>query len=269
MSVARNTPRWLVEAPIAHRGLHDNVTVPENSFAAFQATVRAGLPIELDVRLSADGRTVVFHDGDLRRLTGAEGAVEAVDCDTLRALRLLGTDEPLPLLAEVLEAVNGATPLLIELKSMPFTGELEAAVLKDLENYSGAFAVQSFNPRSVHYFKVHAPAICRGQLSGGRIGVPFAHLTQPDFVAYYVESLTKRFAARLRRGGRPLLAWTVTNAVQQARARELADNIIFEPAPDLMPHLSAFAPLESDALPLAVVPEPDVAAEPAASSGAA
>ncbi|MEM8921520.1 MAG: glycerophosphodiester phosphodiesterase family protein, partial [Pseudomonadota bacterium] len=56
----------------AHRGLWD-ATRPENSLAAFHAAVVAGVGIELDVRLSADGVAMVFHDQMLDRMTNASG----------------------------------------------------------------------------------------------------------------------------------------------------------------------------------------------------
>ncbi len=37
---------WLIEQPIAHRGLHDS-KVPENSLTAFAKAIEAGYPIEL------------------------------------------------------------------------------------------------------------------------------------------------------------------------------------------------------------------------------
>ena len=52
---------WLVETPIAHRGLHDK-DHPENSISAFARAIDEGYPIELDVQLIADGTVVVFHD---------------------------------------------------------------------------------------------------------------------------------------------------------------------------------------------------------------
>src|SRR4051812_45971454 len=109
---------WLARTPIAHRGLHAaREGRPENSIGAFAHSCALGFPAELDVRLTRDGEVVVFHDRTLKRLTGAAGRVEDRDAAELRALRLLGTRERLPLLREVLELVAGRVPLLIELKA--------------------------------------------------------------------------------------------------------------------------------------------------------
>lgn len=239
MAIDKNIADWLLAAPIAHRGLHDNADgIPENSLAAFSAAIHAGLPIEIDVHLLADGKPVVFHDQNLMRMTGVQGHIEEQDGQSIRTLRLLDTEQTIPLFADTLRAIAGEAPLLIEIKSAHFgAGELEQAVLRELRDYQGAFAVQSFNPMSVHYFKANAPGICRGQLSSGRLGVPFARLNQPDFVAYHVDSLSAQLTARLRRSGTALLAWTVTNAAQYALAQTFADNYIFNRTPDFTPLL--------------------------------
>ena len=71
-------PDWLLHHPIAHRGLHDVAhAIAENSLPAFWAATRAGYPVELDVRLLADGEVVVFHDRELDRLTSATGPIAA------------------------------------------------------------------------------------------------------------------------------------------------------------------------------------------------
>jgi len=67
---------WLVERPIAHRGLHDmNRKVWENTLSAFRRAMEKNFAIECDVHLSADRVPVVIHDGELKRLTGTDGFV--------------------------------------------------------------------------------------------------------------------------------------------------------------------------------------------------
>ncbi|HPE95084.1 MAG TPA: glycerophosphodiester phosphodiesterase family protein, partial [Bacillota bacterium] len=61
----------------AHRGLHGG-DVPENSLEAFRLAVENGYGIELDIRLTKDGRVIVFHDDSLERVCG--DARLAADC---------------------------------------------------------------------------------------------------------------------------------------------------------------------------------------------
>jgi glycerophosphoryl diester phosphodiesterase len=89
---------------LAHRGLA--LTAPENSMPAFEAAVRAGVThLETDVRPTADGVLVVFHDDRLDRLTELTGPVAGVRWLELRDAGLRGA--PVPLLADVLAAWPG------------------------------------------------------------------------------------------------------------------------------------------------------------------
>ena len=102
----------------AHRGLHgDPNVIPENSMAAFHRAVTRGYGIEMDVRLTADGQAVLFHDDDLERLCGCTGTVETYTYKQLRLFPLHGSEEKIPLLKDVLQMVGGRVPLLIEIKT--------------------------------------------------------------------------------------------------------------------------------------------------------
>ena len=84
---------WLVERPIAHRGLHDAARgVAENSILAARAAIDAGYAIECDVQLSKDGEAVVFHDDRLDRLTGASGQVKEQSVERLAQLTSAGDE---------------------------------------------------------------------------------------------------------------------------------------------------------------------------------
>ena len=57
---------------VSHRGEHDNISVFENTFDAFDKAVNAGAwGIECDVRWTADFCPVIFHDADCRRIFGS------------------------------------------------------------------------------------------------------------------------------------------------------------------------------------------------------
>src|SRR4051794_27014293 len=123
--------------PFAHRGLHGPER-PENSRAAFAAAIAAGSGIELDVQASRDGAAIVFHDDELDRLTAARGPIAALSAAELVRLRLAGTAETIPTLADALRLIAGKAPLLIEVKSphrrvMPLCRAVAAA----LADYSG------------------------------------------------------------------------------------------------------------------------------------
>lgn len=233
---------WMLNRAIAHRGLHSGVDVPENSMSAFAAAIDHNYPIELDVHLLADGHVIVFHDMDLERMTGVKGAIADQTLATLTSLRLLQTDQHIPTLAEALKFINGQVPVLIEIKNCGKVGPLESALLHLLDGYAGDFAVQSFNPYSLAWFKKHASHITRGQLASNFKGMDFAWglklilgnlllnwASAPDFIAYDINALPNwptTIAKQIFK--RPLLAWTVRNPSERQHALEYADNIIFD-----------------------------------------
>ena len=101
----------------AHRGLHDgNVSVPENSLAAFSRAVENGYGIEMDVQLSADGIPVVFHDATLSRMCSIDRRVDSMTFDELRRLSLADSSEHIPSFEEALQLIAGRVPLLVEIK---------------------------------------------------------------------------------------------------------------------------------------------------------
>lgn len=68
-----------------HRG--DPESAPENTFAAFEAAVAAGVDfIETDIQRTADGVLVLFHDDTLERTTTGRGRVADVTAAELCAL---------------------------------------------------------------------------------------------------------------------------------------------------------------------------------------
>ncbi|MDB5691296.1 MAG: glycerophosphodiester phosphodiesterase [Alphaproteobacteria bacterium] len=223
--------------PFAHRGLHGPGR-PENSRAAFEAAIAAGSGIELDVQASRDGEAFVFHDYELDRLTGARGKLADLSADKLAGLRLSGTSETVPPLAEVLSLIAGRVPLLIEVKS-PHRRVLPLcrAVARALQDYRGAVGVMSFNPRVGAWFVRHAPERLRGLVvtESGKKGMRgrferyfgFAHV-RPDFLAYDIRDLPSAFAAAKRAAGVPVFTWTVRSYADRSGAAVYADQIIYE-----------------------------------------
>src|SRR3954469_23638656 len=218
---------WLVRTPIAHRGLHAAFEGrPENSLAAFAHCCALGFPAELDVRLSRDGEVVVLHDRALKRLTGAAGRVEERDAAELRALRLLGTRERVPLLRDVLDLVGGRVPLLIELKAGAPPTALERAVLAALDGYAGEVAIQSFKLRTVRELDRREAPCAIGRLWRRRtVSAPGERVA---FVGCDVDGVPRRAIRRQREAGAVVLAWTVRSSEQAERALRFVDNYIFE-----------------------------------------
>jgi glycerophosphoryl diester phosphodiesterase len=153
----------LVSTDYAHRGLWDSLN-PENSVAAAMLAVKYGYGIELDVHLSKDGHVMVFHDAMLTRMCGVEKCISDCTLAELKTYRLAETQHTIPTFDELLEAVGGKVPLLIEIKGDAKDEDLCRAVAERLDTYDGAFAIQSFNPYHLAWFKNYRPRFARGQL---------------------------------------------------------------------------------------------------------
>jgi glycerophosphoryl diester phosphodiesterase len=236
---------WLKGAVYAHRGVH-GAGVEENSSRAFALAIERGLGIECDVRLSRDGRAIVFHDSTLERLTGQAGRLDQLGVAEITAVRLTTGSEPIPTLRDLLTQVAGRVPLLIELKSdrdkpagAPSIRDLCRAVRRDLDGYPGPVAVMSFDPRVGAWFARRAPEVVRGLVvteQGSRTwsGSLKRRLAlwdaQAQFLAYDVRDLPSGFAQAQRERGLPLLTWTVSTPALRDRAARHADAPIAEGA---------------------------------------
>ena len=232
----------------AHRGLHRNGTAhPENSLPAIRRAVEEGYGIEFDIQVTRDGVPVVFHDFTLHRMCGVKGRVCDYTLTELRKFRLLNCGEPIPTFKEVLKAVDGKVPLIIEMKVEYFDLRVCRAADQLLRDYKGVYCIESFNPLVLLWYRKNRPDVMRGQLSDGfifqkefRTPVKFAPgffiqflvtncVTRPDFIAYnfkYQGNLSRALCRRLFRG--KSAAWTVRSEDELKRAKPHFDVFIFD-----------------------------------------
>lgn len=227
---------WLVERPIAHRGLHDlNKDRWENTLSAFGAAAERGYAIECDVHLTADEEVVVFHDDDLRRLTGTNGYVWQRTAAEFGALRVGGTADHVPTLYEMLGHVGGRVPIVIELKGIPGRDKgLVRKVARTLRGYDGKVAIMSFDHWLIREFAEQAPGIPAGLTAWGdkehEIEAHFSMLAHGiSFVSYNVAQLDNRFVRFVReRLGMPVITWTVRDEEAVKATFAHADQMTFE-----------------------------------------
>ncbi|MCM2293908.1 glycerophosphodiester phosphodiesterase family protein [Allorhizobium sp. BGMRC 0089] len=109
---------------VAHRGVWDHA--PENSIAALEAAIKAGIEIvEIDTQSTDDGVLVVMHDETIDRTTTGQGDVSALESGYIRSQFLKNaaggpqagvSGERVPLLQDVLEAARGRVLINIDTK---------------------------------------------------------------------------------------------------------------------------------------------------------
>lgn len=227
---------WLTKRPVAHRGFHDmNKERWENTLSAFEAAAERGYAIECDVHLTLDEEVVVFHDNDLKRLTGTEGYVWQRTAAEFGALRVGGTGDHVPTLGELLSLVRGRVPLVIELKGIPGKDAgLVAKVAAALRNYKGEVAIMSFDHWLIREFPTQASEIPAGLTAWGdkphEIEAHFSMLANGiSFVSYSVVHLPNPFVAFVRdRLAMPVITWTVRDQPMVDKTFAEADQMTFE-----------------------------------------
>ena len=142
---------------------------PELTRRAFEEALKLPIHgIECDVRLSRDGKLVVFHDANVSRTTNGRGRVDCMDYAQLRELNC-GTDEDpqqIMLLEELLELMQDYPDkhLYIETKHPTLYGpEVDEQTLRVL-TYAGLLHnerihIISFSHKAVRYFTHMAPQL--------------------------------------------------------------------------------------------------------------
>lgn len=214
----------------AHRGLWGG-TVPENSVAAFEAARAAGVGVELDVHLTADGVPVVFHDSGLERMCGVRELLARVPEAELGRYRL-PDGSSMPTLEKVL-GIMGHLPVLIELKVDGQAGELADRVAEVIAGRGGLQAVMSFDEPTVARLcrlvtdrPVGLLAIADNQVEADITAMAVtARGLGCDYIGPHHSVLGAMAGAA---GGLPLVCWTIRTAQELALARLYGAAPIFE-----------------------------------------
>lgn len=224
---------------IAHRGYHNiKLGVAENSIKAFKKAMDNNYIIELDIHLLKDNNIVVFHDSNLKRVCGIDKKIEECTYDELLEYKLFNTNDKIPLLKDVLKLVDGTVPLLIEVKYYYKYGVLEKLLVELLNDYKGLYAIQSFYPKVIFWFKKNKKNIPVGLLSSDfknsnslkRIvgkTLFFDILLNADFISYDIKAIPNLYI-KSKRKKKLVLGWTIRNKKELYKMKKYCDNFICE-----------------------------------------
>jgi glycerophosphoryl diester phosphodiesterase len=212
----------------AHRGA--SAVAPENTLAAFQAAIDAGADaIEFDVRLSADGAVVVFHDSDFRRMAGDPRAVVETPLSAMRDIDVGSWFAPafggerIATLAEALAFIDRRALALVELKPDAHNARvLLAATLREVERggHGDAVMLASLSPDLVRAAREAAPQ-ARLALFANAALPGTARRTNFDLLGLNHLQVNAAVARDARRRGYLLQAWTVNDPARMARYMDL------------------------------------------------
>ena len=146
---------------IAHRGIYDNKSIPENSILSFKKAIKNNLSIELDVQTTKDNVLVVFHDNNLERMTRINNTIDNMTYSEIKSLYLLNTKEKIPTLEEVLKLIDDKVLVLLDIKPDNRYKIIISKLITLLNKYNN-YVIESFDYRIVIYLKKKYPSIQRG-----------------------------------------------------------------------------------------------------------
>jgi glycerophosphoryl diester phosphodiesterase len=225
---------------VAHRGA--SFDAPENTLASFQLGWKQNADaVELDVMLSKDGRIVVIHDNNTKRLAGLDRPVAE---QTLAELRQLDvgkwkdetfSGEKIPLLSEVLATIPDGKRLFIEVKCgaeiVPeLVRELKAAGKKSEQTAIIGFssevmaAVKQALPNLQVYWIVSIkpdPKSDKNPITADELIATAKRIHADGFDLSACDLIDKAFGDKVRAAGLKLAVWTV-NDPAVARAMQAA-----------------------------------------------
>ena len=223
-------------AVIAHRGA-SGLVGHENTLEAFEVAIRLGADyVEFDVRKTADGWLVVFHDSKIEDVSIAEITYSGLCEMTARH------GYTVPLLKDVLKLCQGKIKLDIELKEAGYERNV-IDMVKSRFGY-GDFVMKSFSDAAITHIKKYDKNIKTGLLVG-RKHVPVKtfisdifpmkrlKLCHADFVSPHHALCSKAYVDYMHKNGLKVFVWTVNSPKAIKRCLWLNADAVITDRPDM------------------------------------
>lgn len=202
----------------AHRGY--SAEAPENTIPAFEAAIdNLADYVELDVQETKDGRIVVLHDPDLKRVAGVSNSIWTlnysdianIDVGSWFSKEFQGTT--IPTLEEVMEMAKGRLKLNIEIKLTGHEKNLEESVVRIIEEYGMEkdCVVTSFQAKALKKVKQANPEIQTGYILHVAYG-DFSSLSYADALSVNYSFATELLIDGAHDAGKDVYVWTVNTA---------------------------------------------------------
>jgi glycerophosphoryl diester phosphodiesterase len=221
---------------LAHRGFIQGGV--ENTLPALQAAAKAGADrVEFDVMETKDGKFVVMHDTNLKRLAGKNLNVKNLTQDELARItvRAGGMEAKIPSLEEWIQlSIHLNLPQLLEIKL--HGGETPDLVPRLLAVLDRAGVTEHYTYHSLSREVVEELKRLRPQLVVGFIvpvnfgGVPDVNA---DFIVIEQQSYSSRFVRQAWADGYSVIVWTVDDEQQMRDYMDAAVDGIITDRPDL------------------------------------
>ena len=158
-------------------------------------------------------------------------------------MKLLGTEQTIPTLAQAIQLIDGKVPVIVEHKMDLVDTAICASSYEILKDYEGQWCMKSFDPRALIWYKSNAPEVIRGQLSaefwkdekyaGKALYTALSYLvgnvaTRPDFISYQYEGVNNISLVLCRLMGAKAACWTVQTQQAYDVLKNKFDMVVFD-----------------------------------------
>lgn len=156
-----------IQRILAHRA--GRKEFEENVLPSFKASYEAGMrSFETDIRITADGKYVISHDADMKRMFGKEGIVEQLTLKELKKYRTTAGKNEITTLDELVAFLNTKEDMYVEFemktdpKAYPqqllekYCDEVYAKVMKN-KPASSLYILSTFDTRALSYLTAKHP----------------------------------------------------------------------------------------------------------------
>lgn len=156
----------------AHRG--GGGEHAENSLSAYRAAAKAGLDVEADAKITADGVAVMFHDDKVGKSCNSHVGDQFRDLTADQVAQMTCNGEPVPTLAATLKVIKNHPDATLNLESKTYAGQDKASVQKWATQIvgqvvdaglAGRTTMQAFDWDSIPAYKKVSPDIATTALT--------------------------------------------------------------------------------------------------------
>lgn len=225
---------------IGHRGLSEDYR--ENTVYAVKQSSEHCDIVEIDVRQTADGEHIVFHDSTLK--SSFKNTRHKISESTLQEINSIIETQTIedekyriPKLEKVLDATS--VPLLVELK-----GDLNIKkVLDKIKTSDSRILIQSFTPLHINKildnFCGKFGILCPSENQKEIEGVPKESISEPevcaefidtiggDFVSLHYKNCTNEFVSLAHRKDLKVYVWTIRSTDSYKKSKSMGvDGVI-------------------------------------------
>ena len=201
---------------IGHRGAKGYVA--ENTYESISKAIELGVDgIEIDVFKCASGELVLFHDKNLKDLTGQSGLIENLTIKELEQFLVLGKYK-IPTLKDVLTRIEKPLFVNIELKGLN-TAQATSKIIADISRSTSwsleHFIVSSFNWDELELFRSIDKNTSVGVLVSKSMSIneaiEFGKKINAQAIHPNFKLLNDKAVKKIKNNGFKIYTWTVNN----------------------------------------------------------